>query len=65
MKVTPELVAKAKKLAEDNYETWGQWIVECYSNEELAEALEDFESLEEWVDIRIRVAEVYAERSSY
>lgn len=65
MKVTSELVAEAKKLAKDNYSTWGQWIVECYTSDELAEALADFESLEEWVDVRIRVAEVYAERSSY
>ena len=44
-------------------ETWGHWIVECYDDDEVAENLADFDSLEEWIDIRIRVAEVHRERS--
>ena len=63
MIVTKELVDQAKKLAQDNYETWGHWIVECYDDDEVAENLADFDSLEEWIDIRIRVAEVHRERS--
>ena len=63
MIVTKELVDQAKKLAQDNYETWGDWIVECYDDENLVEDLADFDCLEEWVDIKIRVAEVHRERS--
>jgi len=53
MVVTNDLIDKAKKLANDNYETWGQYIVECYEDSELAESLEDFNSLDEWVEVRI------------
>ena len=64
MIITPELIAEAKKLANDNYESWGQYIVECYEDSELAESLEDFDSLEEWVEVRIRIADTIEERSS-
>ena len=64
MIVTNELLNNAKNLAQDNYETWGQYIVECYTDEELKESLVDYDTLEEWVEIRKRVAEVYEERSS-
>ena len=64
LNVTPKLIAEAKKLAYDNYESWGQYIVECYTDEELEECLEDFDSLEEWVEVRIRVANVLEERES-
>ena len=65
LKVTPELITKAKKLAHDNYESWGQYIVECYTDSELAESLESFGTLEDWVEVRIAVAEVYAEREAF
>ena len=29
MIITPELIVEAKELANDNYESWGQYIVEC------------------------------------
>lgn len=64
MVVTPELVSKAKKLANDNYESWGHWVVECFGDKELAEDLSDFETLEEWVDIRIAIAGIHEERSA-
>jgi len=65
LKVTPELITKAKKLAHDNYESWGQYIVECYTDSELAESLESFDTLEDWIEVRIAVAEVYADREAF
>jgi hypothetical protein len=65
MIVTKELIAEAKELARDNYESWGQYIVECYEDSELAESLESFDTLEDWVEVRIRVAGVYAEREAF
>ena len=64
MKVTLADIGEAKILAEENYHTWGQYIVECYTGEELAEQLAEFDTLEEWVEIRQRVAEIYEERMS-
>jgi hypothetical protein len=65
MIITPELIAEAKELANDNYESWGQYVVECYEDSELAESLESFDNLEDWVEVRIAVAEVYAEREAF
>ena len=65
MIITPELIVEAKELAQDNYETWGQYVVECYEDSELAESLEDFDTLEDWIEVRIRVAGVYAEREAF
>jgi hypothetical protein len=64
MIVKDELLNRIKNLAQDNYETWGQYIVECYTDEELKESLVDYDTLEEWVEIRKRVAEIYEERLS-
>ena len=44
-------VVEAKKLATENYETWGDTVVECYELSELVESLEDCESLDEWVQL--------------
>ena len=65
MIATKELITEAKKLAQDNYESWGQYVVECYEDSELAESLESFDTLEDWVEVRIRVAGVYAEREAF
>lgn len=65
MIITPELIVEAKELAQDNYETWGQYVVECYEDSELAESLEGFDTLEDWIEVRIRVAGVYAEREAF
>lgn len=62
MNVTPEVIVKAKELAEKNYSTWGQYIVECYTDNELAEELADHKTLAAWVKTRKAVASVYAER---
>ena len=64
MKITPELMSRVKKLAQDNYETWGQYVVECYSDEELRQDLSDFSTVEEWIEVRISVANILEERSS-
>ena len=64
MLVTQEMIVEAKKLAQDNYESWGQYIVECYTDEELKADLADYTTIEEWVDFRIRIADTIEERSS-
>ena len=65
MLVTQEMIVEAKKLAQDNYESWGQYIVECYEDGDLKESLESFDTLEDWIEVRIRVAGVYAEREAF
>ena len=65
MIATKELITEAKKLAQDNYESWGQYVVECYEDNELAESLEDFDSLDEWVEVRISIANIYEEREAF
>jgi hypothetical protein len=52
---------EAKKLALENYSTWGQWVVECFEDSELREELDDFDTMEEWVEIRIGVADANEE----
>lgn len=64
MEVTQEILAKAKQLSLDNYETWGQWVVECMEDKELEEDLRDFENLDDWVEIQERVGKVYEEREN-
>jgi hypothetical protein len=65
MLVTQELIVEAKKLANNNYETWGQYIVECYEDSELAESLESFDTLEDWIEVRISIANIYEEREAF
>jgi hypothetical protein len=60
-----EMVAQVKQMAEDNYDSWGQYVVECYTDEEIVKDLANFDTLEEWVDIRIAVEKVIEERESY
>lgn len=60
-----DTIARARQLAEDNYDSWGQYVVECYTDAELIEDLAGFDTLDEWIDIRITVAEVIRDRSSY
>ena len=62
MIVNNELINQVKGLAQDNYETWGQYVVECYSDEELEEDISDFDTIEEWIDVRKSVANVIEER---
>lgn len=60
-----ELVAEAKRLANVNYSTWGQWVVETMTDAEIAELLEDCNNdINEFVDLRIRVASYYNEIES-
>lgn len=60
-----ELVAEAKRLANVNYSTWGQWVVETMTDAEIAELLEDCNNdINEFVDLRIRAASYYNEIES-
>jgi hypothetical protein len=52
---------KAMALALENYSTWGQWVVECYETKELEKELKEFNSLEEWVEMKKIVTGVYSE----
>ena len=60
-----EMIAQVRQMAQDNYESWGQYVVECNTDEQLVNDLADFGTLEEWVNIRITVAEIIEERKSY
>ena len=51
-----DLLREAKRLAMDNYSTWGQWVVECYEDEELLEELLEYGNIPNWVDMRISIA---------
>lgn len=54
--VSVEEVIEAKRLASENYDTWGDTVVECYELEELVESLGDCDSLEDWVELQKTVA---------
>lgn len=54
-------VAEAKKLANDNYSSWGQWVIECLDDEELLEEIIDFDTIEDWIEIREQVADAHRE----
>ena len=51
----------AKKLAGENYETWGQWVIECMSDSELLEDTLDYDTIKDWVDMRKGVGSVFKE----
>lgn len=60
-----ELVVEAKRLANANYSTWGQWVVETMTDSEISELIEDCNNdINEFVDRRIRVADYYNEIES-
>jgi len=62
MRVTPSVLKEAKRRAEENYPTWGNYVVEAYTDEELTAELADHRSLSDWVTTRRRVASVFEER---
>ena len=64
MIVTKEIVQKARQLARNDYNTWGQYVIECYTNDELHEDLEEFHSLAKWIEIRKEVAAYHREIES-
>lgn len=41
----------AKKAAQDHYNTWGQFVIECMTDNEIEASLFDL-TLEEWIKIR-------------
>lgn len=54
-------VQKAKELAEENYSTWGQWVVECLTDSEIENDIEDM-GINEWVEYRKKIAAIFEER---
>lgn len=52
---------KAMTLALENYSTWGQYVVECYEIKELEKELEEFNSLEDWIEMKKITASIYSE----
>jgi len=56
-----ETVKKAKKLAYENYSSWGQWVIECMTDAEIAADIAEAKSFEEWLEIRIIVGEHHQE----
>lgn len=52
-------VAEAKKLANENYSDWGQWVIECLDDEELHEEILDYDTIEDWVEMRVGVADAH------
>lgn len=60
-----ELARQAFRLAEENYETWGQYVVETMTDEEIEDSFIDIDgslmSLSEWTSIRKTIAERYSE----
>ena len=63
-----EKLEEAKKLADENYSEWGQWVVECMTDDEVMESMTDHMgrvmSIEKWVKLRKTVAEIYKEREN-
>jgi hypothetical protein len=53
-------VEQAKKLAMDNYDSWGQFVIECMTDNEIEASLFDL-TLEEWVKIREDVGGYFRE----
>lgn len=49
MKVTDITLQRAKKLAQNHYETWGSAVIEGMNNTELTESLECEPTLADWV----------------
>jgi hypothetical protein len=54
------MLEKAKRLAEENYESWGQWVIECMSDSDILKSI-GTQTLEEWVEIQESVAGIYRE----
>ena len=54
-------VIEAKRLASENYDTWGDTVVECYELHELVDSLAECASLEDWVQVMKDVADVRAD----
>lgn len=55
---------EAIELAKENYESWGQWVVECYDQDDLCEELSSFHTIYEWVEHRKTLADYYQEQEN-
>ena len=54
------MLEKAKRLAEENYESWGQWVIECMSDSDILDSI-GTQTLEEWAELQESVAGIYRE----
>ena len=59
--ITDSELAQARDLASENYETWGQWVVECLEPEEVRAELSREKSLAAWVRLRKTIGDHHAE----
>lgn len=50
-----DIAARAAAIAMENYDTWGNWVVECMTMQEIREAVEEAGGLEQWVQLQIDV----------
>ena len=64
MEVTQLTVDRAKKMATDNYDTWGAQVIEAMNDTELVASLERASTLAHWVRIQKLVQSVIDERAS-
>ncbi len=53
-----DIAARAAAIAIENYGTWGSWVVECMTMQEIGEAVEEAGGLEQWVQLQINVQQV-------
>lgn len=65
--VPDSMVEEAQALAEENYSTWGQYIIECYNFEDIRQNLLDYKGrpykMEAWIEMRKRVADIHQENA--
>ena len=54
------MLEEAKRLAQENYDTWGHWVVECMTDSDILESIFT-QTIEEWVKTQEAVAGVYKE----
>ena len=55
---------EAMQRATEEYSYWGQWIVECFTEEELKVELADFETIDQWIEWRKILADIFEEREN-
>lgn len=63
--VDPAKIEACKRLARNHYDTWGQWVVECHTDEDIERDLININgdelTLEEYISLREDVAGYYRE----
>ena len=54
-------ISAARDLAAKNYQTWGQWVIECQSDADIEEDLRICGSMQEWIALRKSIASAASE----